>query len=363
MEKQSKDRILSIDLLRFFAATAVMLYHYVFMFTQRGYTTYNYDLLLNTTQYGYLGVDLFFIISGFVITMSANKRTLWQFATSRIARLYPIYWSSVIITSIFIYFFGNKIDTTINLKVFLTNMTMIPSVFRQPYVDGSYWSLTVELTFYIFIGLLLLINKYQYLEKITTPLSFILVLGAYLKIIPFNWISYFLAGITFYFIYKTGVTKLRALSLLTNLISSIIYATDHAPGLSDNYHTNFNTEIILIYIISFYILFLLISIKIIDKLINKITNSKTKNFLFTLGSLTFPIYLLHQTIGHIFLRCLERVNLPNLSPLIITSLFIISLSFVLTILIENRSRNIIFKLSDKLKDILYRQSSQKPFST
>ncbi|WOO32781.1 acyltransferase family protein [Diaphorobacter limosus] len=70
-------RVNEIDLLRFFAALAVVFFHYSF----RGYAAdamsiMPYPLLASLSKYGYLGVELFFMISGFVILMTAAKEIL-----------------------------------------------------------------------------------------------------------------------------------------------------------------------------------------------------------------------------------------------------------------------------------------------
>ena len=70
----SKHRLYEIDLFRFFAAIAVVFYHYGF----RGWMADDLSRvaapgLAPLVQYGYLGVDLFFIISGFVILLTAGR--------------------------------------------------------------------------------------------------------------------------------------------------------------------------------------------------------------------------------------------------------------------------------------------------
>ena len=69
-----RNRVNELDLLRFFAAFSVVLYHYTF----RGYAADDmsivpYPLFAPISKYGYLGVDLFFMISGFVILMTASS--------------------------------------------------------------------------------------------------------------------------------------------------------------------------------------------------------------------------------------------------------------------------------------------------
>jgi peptidoglycan/LPS O-acetylase OafA/YrhL len=96
-------RIAVIDGLRLLAAVAVAFYH--FSGSERvgeawgGTTSHLFPTLGRFSAYGFLGVELFFMISGFVICMSAWGRPLGDFARSRITRLFPAYWPAVLITT------------------------------------------------------------------------------------------------------------------------------------------------------------------------------------------------------------------------------------------------------------------------
>lgn len=85
-------RYYEIDLLRFIAAITVVLYHFTFAgYHFGGLSPVQYPGLEEVFKYGFLGVQLFFIISGYVVLMSAQGKTLKQFFTSRVTRLYPAY--------------------------------------------------------------------------------------------------------------------------------------------------------------------------------------------------------------------------------------------------------------------------------
>lgn len=99
-------RLQLLDYSRFIAAIMVVLYHYTFNGIENGkISTISHDeSLVFFTKYGYLGVELFFMISGYVIFKSATGRTASEFAVGRATRLYPAYWFAVLFTSCFAFF-------------------------------------------------------------------------------------------------------------------------------------------------------------------------------------------------------------------------------------------------------------------
>jgi len=88
-----ENRLAALDGLRLVAALAVAGYHYTVAWRIDGTHLPQYFLphAVHVTVYGFLGVELFFLISGFVICMSAWGRPLGAYFTSRVSRLYPAY--------------------------------------------------------------------------------------------------------------------------------------------------------------------------------------------------------------------------------------------------------------------------------
>jgi peptidoglycan/LPS O-acetylase OafA/YrhL len=76
-------RLHEIDLLRICAAVSVMAYHYLFSAYAGGLSTLRFPNADVIARYGYLGVDLFFTISGFVVMLSAWDRGPRSFVISR----------------------------------------------------------------------------------------------------------------------------------------------------------------------------------------------------------------------------------------------------------------------------------------
>src|SRR6188474_872611 len=86
------NRLYILDLLRFCAAVAVLCYH-VFVDNRGAWGTEAGqlfgDTIVRVSRYGWMGVEFFFVISGFVICMSCWGRSVADFFTSRVTRLVP----------------------------------------------------------------------------------------------------------------------------------------------------------------------------------------------------------------------------------------------------------------------------------
>ena len=98
-------------------------------------------------KYGFLGVDLFFMISGFVIAASAEGRSAWQFAVARATRLYPGHVACMTLTAVIIAMWGIAPHSA-SVVQWLANLTMVAPAFGQRFMDGAYWSIVLELVFY-----------------------------------------------------------------------------------------------------------------------------------------------------------------------------------------------------------------------
>jgi peptidoglycan/LPS O-acetylase OafA/YrhL len=95
-------RVAVLDGLRLVAALAVAGYHLTVAWRVDGVhpPAYFLPVAAHVTVYGFLGVELFFLVSGFVIAMSGWGRPLGAFFASRVSRLYPAYWAAVVVTTL-----------------------------------------------------------------------------------------------------------------------------------------------------------------------------------------------------------------------------------------------------------------------
>ncbi|MES2763899.1 MAG: acyltransferase [Bacteroidota bacterium] len=281
-------RVKELDVLRGLAALMVMWYHFTAYRTQADLGFF----------YGTTGVELFFMISGFVIFMSLNHvETSKQFIVNRFSRLYPTYWICMSITFLMLFFYKHiTIDQT-QVSTFLGNLTMFQFYLKIKDIDDSYWTLIIEMTFYIAILALFRFKKLQYINGIALSLMIIATIcGVFFSknetikttLDMFQILQYiplFLSGIIFYKLYfQPGKIIQNYGLLLTCLICQI---------LSFTYSSRFSGSLSLTeYTVSLFIYFGLF-ICIIHRKLGFLVNPVT---LF-LGKISFALYLLHQAIS------------------------------------------------------------------
>lgn len=178
----TSNRVNEIDLLRFIAALSVLVFHYAF----RGHaaddmTRLSMPALAPLAAYGYLGVELFFLISGFVILMTVQGVSLGAFIASRVGRLYPAFWICCTLTFLVTLLFGAP-RFSASFGQYLANMTMLSGFVGVRPIDGVYWSLFVELQFYALIALLLLGGQMRHVERWLLGWLALVVLGRWVPL-------------------------------------------------------------------------------------------------------------------------------------------------------------------------------------
>ena len=144
-----------IDSLRAIAIILVVLFHYTYHYESE-YLLRSDQWKFELARYGWSGVDIFFIVSGYCIGMTIIKtQNFIEFVVRRVARLYPGYLICGLLTLIFYSYFdlpGREVDWfTGFMNLIFANF--IPGM-NFKYIDGIYWALMVEIKFYFFFGLI-----------------------------------------------------------------------------------------------------------------------------------------------------------------------------------------------------------------
>ena len=326
-------RVNEIDLLRFVAALSVLFYHYAF----RGYAADDlsampYPALAPLAKYGYLGVELFFMISGFVILMSVRGGSLRDFAISRVVRLYPAYWACCSISMAAIVLLGAP-RFHVGLGQFIANLTMLHGFVGIDSVDGAYWSLAVEMRFYGFVALVLLLGQ---LARAQALLGLWLALALVIEVFPngklhtlliVDYAAYFAAGALFYLTWRDGWSRARAALIGAAWLLALWQVWHSLDAFERHYHTDMNRPLVLVIVTGFFAVMALVA--------SRRTGAIGRRQWVLAGALTYPVYLLHQNLGYILFNTLY----PELSPhllLALALLLVLALAYLVHARIERR---------------------------
>ncbi|MBZ4194491.1 MAG: acyltransferase [Candidatus Contendobacter sp.] len=181
------NKVINIQFLRAIAAFIVVLYHTAdhYFAVVDSSTTNIYSII---KQFGYVGVDLFFVISGYVIWVSTKKVSdlvgIINFAYGRLTRIYFGYWPYFFILLIITYLFSNELNTVdIIGSFFLTQKSPDKMLLKVS------WTLSYELCFYLFFSGLLFLPRRKIIYVlyllgvviIAVQLWGIFISGVYLK--------------------------------------------------------------------------------------------------------------------------------------------------------------------------------------
>jgi peptidoglycan/LPS O-acetylase OafA/YrhL len=229
MKTGESDRFEEIDVLRGLAAICVVVSHYsshcVSFFRQAPF-----GLNLETI-YGFHAVQLFFIISGFVISLTLERsKSLGDFAFSRFSRLYPAYWAALtLMVAIEVVVFGQSLW----IGGFATNLTMFQEFIGFANLDNVFWSLTVELSFYAIMAVLFATRLLPHLEVVAALWLGLACLWSLLdqhlgirlptflpRILILQQVPFFAAGITFYRIKMKRATAQRVALMVAALAAA-----------------------------------------------------------------------------------------------------------------------------------------------
>lgn len=133
MTGPARPRLYALDGLRLLAAVGVVLYHFTARWSQV-WGEEPGEVFPETGPaviYGVLGPEQFFVISGFVILMTAWGRDVRHVIASRVARLYPAYWLALLATSVLLLFVWPA-GKDISVVEALVNTTMLQEARRRP---------------------------------------------------------------------------------------------------------------------------------------------------------------------------------------------------------------------------------------
>ncbi|MFF0205521.1 acyltransferase family protein [Streptomyces sp. NPDC005017] len=295
---RGRPRLYLVDGIRLAAALLVVMHH--FAGTNRANQPGNafwdrpvQDIMptvFRVASYGWIGVEIFFVISGFVICMSCWGRTPRQFFVSRVIRLYPAYWFAVLFTTAVLVALPGVWDRLAARDV-LMNLTMLQTGSGIPHVDAVYWTLWSELRFYL-LFLVVVAMGLTYRRVV----AFCCVWGAAAMLAPIAKLPlltlvaqpdgawYFIAGLALYLMYRFGQDL-----LLWGVLGTSWLMAQHEIAERVAYEgvSSWRGAVLV------YTVFLLTMVAIA---LGRADRFQWR-WLATAGSLTYPLYLLHYVVG------------------------------------------------------------------
>ncbi|MGW5395434.1 acyltransferase family protein [Streptomyces sp. NPDC003952] len=305
-----------MDGLRLIAALMVVFHHYVGFgggtTPSENAWTKPVDVVFPTASwlasYTWTGVELFFIISGFVICMSSWGRSLSEFFTSRVVRLYPAYWFAVLATTAVVTLWPVVVQPP-GSKDVLLNLTMLHEAFKVSSVDAVYWTLWVEIRFYLLFALVVwkgVTYRRVVLFCVLWTVACVLVTAgrapfANYILMP-EYSPYFIAGVAMYLMYRFKPTLLLWGIVAISWLFSVRQVTLYSDGLAVSLGRTMDAKPAIALMTLGYLVMLALAL-------GKLSWIRGK-WLTVAGATTYPLYLLHEHIGWTGIRLLRH----DLSP-------------------------------------------------
>lgn len=299
------DHIATLDLLRLVAALSVVFFHYLFRGAAAdGYLNEGYPAAAPYAIYGYLGVNLFFLISGFVIAWSAEGRPWQSFALARFARLYPGFLVCMA-ASWTVLALAHHPAMPVTARQLVANLFMFSAALRQPFVDGVYWSIVLEIVFYGWVTLAILTGVFARF-KLTLIAGWLFVcainelwLGNHALRLVFitEFGPFFAAGMLVHHMFSRGRSSEALMMLATAFVLScctMLVGRDWMLG-----HYGVAAPLTGLVAANVVIYAFLIGAVVLR---NRVPPTRAT---LLVGGLTYPLYLLHQNVGYVAINALR----------------------------------------------------------
>jgi peptidoglycan/LPS O-acetylase OafA/YrhL len=368
-----KSHLPLLDPLRFAAALGVAIFHQMFWswawvsigvpgFERTVAADVLYPSAAPFTWFGWVGVEIFFVISGFVIANSASQSSPGEFLLGRALRLYPAVWVCATATFLVLFIFGSGPASELVLP-YIHAMLMVPKGVTGQWLDEVYWTLAAETAFYglVFCAMLTKRITLRHLAFGLTIYSAIfnavalLVLTCttpsdlpYLVILMFrvpcaafllSHGCFFALGIWLFISANRQLTALEQIAIAVTCFSGaaeIYFFADFfltsIPAISD--------QSALVPIMVWAAAVLLIAVAA-----NRSRRSagtalvEAPAYLRTLGLITYPLYLTHNVIGTAIIRALVEAGLDATSALWIALGMLVLLCWMICARIEPAVRS------------------------
>jgi peptidoglycan/LPS O-acetylase OafA/YrhL len=344
-----KSHLPLLDPLRFAAAFGVAIFHQMFWswawvsigvpgFERTVAADVIYPSAAPLTWFGWVGVEIFFVISGFVIANSAAQSSPSAFLLGRALRLYPAVWVCATATFLVLLLFGSGPASEIILP-YIHAMLMVPKGVTGQWLDEVYWTLAAETAFYglVFCAMLTRRITLRHLAFGLTVYSAIFNVVAllvascttpsdlpYLVILMFrvpcaafllSHGCFFALGIWLFICANRELTALEQLAVAVTCLSGAaeiyVFASfflESIPAIADQ------SALVPIMVWALAVLLIALAARR-NRRSAGAAAPEAPAYLRTLGLITYPLYLTHNVIGAAIIRALIDAGFDATSAL------------------------------------------------
>jgi peptidoglycan/LPS O-acetylase OafA/YrhL len=298
---------------------------------------------------GFLGVDLFFILSGAVIAGSALQKDAASFAIARFFRLFPTYFVAVISATIFL---PLVIDGYANRVTYLHALFSMQFWSGDQSIVGVAYTLKFEITFYFLI--FLAIKKYGRLsrEKLLSSASVYMALCALVPLLnmqiatnllcyPFG--PYFIFGVALVN-FSLNDTNGKRFLLLLLVDLPFVQSTLHKRILQEGYTDLQSVFGSWMFVIFLLILGLILKMERSEIEVTSPVKSQKRNAIGIMSQMTYPLYLFHAETGQPIISLLVRQGLDSRISMAIALILVMLISFFMVKLFDPIARRSLRRL-------------------
>ena len=342
---QHKTTFGGVDILRFLAAVMVMFYHYGFWVwafpdgvSARATGGIPPHPEMAFAGSGWVGVQVFFVISGFVIAFSAENSTPLKFFEARFRRLVPAVWICAPITAIVLLTVGLSWPTDAVIRLVRTGL-FVPF---EPWVDSVYWTLGIEIAFYAIVWVLLRLGRFDLMETVAVVIGLASTLF-WCAYFAFGWTdladtrwlqltllhhgAFFAVGVLMWLMRFKAMTPPRLALAALFLFGGALQIASSVDVHSVKVEAAMPyTTPIVIFLAAVLLMALSLRLDLSWRGWRRI------------GLMTYPLYLIHDVVGAAMLGALTRAGMPYLAAIPAVGAAMVAVSWLIAAEAEPRIR-------------------------
>ena len=353
---QHGKHIVGLDAIRFLAAMFVLLHHLGFAIWAGpgGIASITYRWPESWGWFGWVGVEVFFTLSGFVIAYSAESASSFFFFKSRFVRLIPGTIVCSTLTACVLWMSGSE-----HGQLLLRAWARAAIIYvHGPWIDGAYWTLPIEVSFYGWIFFLILGGWKRRIPVVIGTMGLcssaawvLITAAAHLPLsaagmhmivhlhylLAHNWAifltllthgCFFAEGVFLYLCLMKAVTRRRIAILLLCSIGAYIEICDHARTIVFHWarvRVPYHPAVpCIVWTIS--VVLIVVSVRVNASLV--LVLKRHVLWFRWAGLMTYPLYLINMEIGYVLIANLRRY-LPDTISMLIASALLLGLAYAI----------------------------------